>query len=171
VAPEPASAVAGDSVASLAEVAAEPSPTVPAIEMAGFAEPVLEPFEADVERAISGFVPLKVPERLVEPTPPEIAASGLAVQPSIEPPPPPAAPAVAETATLGDLYLRQGHAADAERIFGAVLGREPQNDEARRGLGEAREQLRQTGGLSARRANALRDYLRRLTRREERHVP
>jgi tetratricopeptide (TPR) repeat protein len=174
VEPEAASAeVASDSVASIAEVAAEPGVTAPAVEVAGFAEPVLEPFEADVERAISGFVPLKAPEPPVGSMPAQIAASSLEAQPSIEPSTPaePVTPPAAETATLGDLYLQQGHAAEAERIFGAVLGREPQNDGARRGLGEAREQLRQTGGLSARRASALRDYLRRLTRREERHVP
>lgn len=136
------------------EIIAEPVLEEPVVELAPppapelVSEPVLEPFEADVERAISGFVPVTLP-------------------PAVEVAPSPAG----DTATLGDLYLQQGHAADAQRIFGAVLGREPQNDDARRGLGEAQARLAQAGGLSARRASALRDYLRRLTGREERHVP
>jgi tetratricopeptide (TPR) repeat protein len=38
------------------------------------------------------------------------------------------------TATLGQLYLRQGHLAEAERIFHEVLRREPDNPSARAGL-------------------------------------
>jgi tetratricopeptide (TPR) repeat protein len=175
---EPVSdAVSDDRAADpVLEIAAEAEPEPPAVEVAGYSEPLLEPFEADVERAISGFVPvvppaMVTPPAAIEPIAAELAPPAPEMPAPIESPPPTAAPAVAETATLAELYLQQGHAADAERIFGAVLGREPQNDGARRGLGEAREQLRQTGGLSARRASALRDYLRRLTRREERHVP
>ena len=40
----------------------------------------------------------------------------------------------AATATLGQLYLRQGHLAEAERIFHEVLRREPDNPSARAGL-------------------------------------
>ncbi|HEX7183428.1 MAG TPA: tetratricopeptide repeat protein, partial [Thermoanaerobaculia bacterium] len=40
----------------------------------------------------------------------------------------------AATATLGDLYLRQGHLAEAERIFQEVLQREPDNTAAHAGL-------------------------------------
>jgi hypothetical protein len=43
----------------------------------------------------------------------------------------------AETTTLGQLYLRQGHSAEAERIFRRVLDREPANDTAREGLRQA----------------------------------
>lgn len=43
----------------------------------------------------------------------------------------------AETTTLGQLYLRQGHSAEAERIFRRVLEREPANDTAREGLRQA----------------------------------
>ena len=50
-------------------------------------------------------------------------------------------PEPAATATLGELYLRQGHTAEAERIFRDVLEREPDNTGARAGL----EQL---GGIS-----------------------
>ncbi len=38
------------------------------------------------------------------------------------------------TATLGDLYLRQGHLGEAEQIFAEVLRREPDNAAARQGL-------------------------------------
>jgi hypothetical protein len=62
---------------------------------------------------------------------------------SAEPPPlaaeapaPPQAEATA-TATLGELYLRQGHLAEAERIFREVLHREPDNSVARQGLARA----------------------------------
>lgn len=41
---------------------------------------------------------------------------------------------VVATATLGELYFRQGHYAEAERIFREVLEREPGNDAARIGL-------------------------------------
>lgn len=55
--------------------------------------------------------------------------------PVFAPSPPPAAPpAPAATATLGDLYLRQGHLAEAERIFREVLQREPDNAAAHAGL-------------------------------------
>jgi tetratricopeptide (TPR) repeat protein len=38
------------------------------------------------------------------------------------------------TATLGEIYLRQGHHAEAERIFREVLEREPDNAAARAGI-------------------------------------
>jgi cytochrome c-type biogenesis protein CcmH/NrfG len=63
---------------------------------------------------------------------PEIlAAAEPAVQPVTEPPVEPIA-----TATLGELYLRQGHATEAERIFRDVLQREPDNAAARAGLSQ-----------------------------------
>lgn len=49
-------------------------------------------------------------------------------------PPPSQEPEPAATATLGELYLRQGHTAEAERIFRDVLEREPDNTGARAGL-------------------------------------
>jgi thioredoxin-like negative regulator of GroEL len=54
----------------------------------------------------------------------------------------PAAAAAAEqtppmaTATLGELYRRQGHLDEAERIFREVMAREPGNDAARQALAE-----------------------------------
>jgi tetratricopeptide (TPR) repeat protein len=44
------------------------------------------------------------------------------------------APEPVATATLGDLYLRQGHRDEAERIFREVLRREPDNSAAQLGL-------------------------------------
>jgi tetratricopeptide (TPR) repeat protein len=58
-----------------------------------------------------------------------------------EPEPAPAAEPAA-TATLGDLYLRQGHLDEAERIFQEVLRREPDNTPARSGLGSIEEARR-----------------------------
>jgi tetratricopeptide (TPR) repeat protein len=150
---EPLSAI---EVESLAAVEVEPPSAEPA-----WIEPApLERFDADVERAISDLVPV----------PPSAAPAQPALEVVAEIPPPPAVaeaapPAAPETATLGDLYLRQGHAAEAERIFGAVLERDPANDLARRGLDQAQEALRQApAGLSGRRARALRDFLGRLRR-------
>ncbi|HKH44197.1 MAG TPA: tetratricopeptide repeat protein [Thermoanaerobaculia bacterium] len=60
--------------------------------------------------------------------------------PVFEPAPEPEVEVVAEaepevaTATLGELYLRQGHYAEAERIFREVLQREPASASARAGL-------------------------------------
>lgn len=44
--------------------------------------------------------------------------------------------AEATTVTLGRLYLEQGHAEEAERIFSAVLQKEPANADAQAGLKE-----------------------------------
>jgi hypothetical protein len=40
----------------------------------------------------------------------------------------------AATATLGEIYLRQGHLGEAKRIFEEVLRREPDNPAAHEGL-------------------------------------
>jgi len=83
-----------------------------------------EAVEAELRRSALEPVPAPVPEP--EPIPP---------MPTI----PPAAPAIEEperaaTVTLGDLYLRQGHLAEAEGIFREVLHREPDNAAAHAGL-------------------------------------
>ena len=54
-------------------------------------------------------------------------------EPIAEPMAPPAAEPAA-TATLGEIYLRQGHLGEAKRIFDEVLRREPDNPAAREGL-------------------------------------
>lgn len=70
----------------------------------------------------------------------------LAPEPELEPEPEPVraqeAPAMAATATLGELYLRQGHLDEAERIFQDVLEREPHNAAAQAGLGRIEETRR-----------------------------
>ena len=58
------------------------------------------------------------------------------------------------TVTLGRLYLRQGHAAEAEEIFRAVLERDPDNQEARRHL----EELTRSPGPALEAAELLEGY-------------
>ncbi|MFP3941215.1 MAG: tetratricopeptide repeat protein, partial [Thermoanaerobaculia bacterium] len=111
--------------------------------------------------------------------------------PGEPPPPPPAAPAAGgdeaprPTVTLGRLYLRQGHATEAEGIFRAVLERDPDNREARRHLEElAREPAPALGaaellegypagerdGLTERKRHVLERYLDRLRGRSAHDV-
>jgi tetratricopeptide (TPR) repeat protein len=99
----------------------------------------------------------------------------------------PAQPAA--TVTLGDLYLRQGHADEAERIFHEVLEREPGNGAALSGLDRIEAVRREPpppaparpldaeqllagfvggGGTTARKAFLLSRYLERI--RGSRHV-
>lgn len=88
-----------------------------------------------------------------------------------------AGPVVPEaTVTLGNLYLQQGHLADAIAAFTAVLAAEPWNAEARRGLRlahlrqpwpiDAIQLLRGSrpadGGLTAKKSHVLRSYLHHL---------
>lgn len=64
-----------------------------------------------------------------------------------------AAPAAAEpmaTATLGEIYLKQGHHGEAERIFREVLRREPANAAAQEGLARAAGRRRERRPLEAR---------------------
>ena len=61
---------------------------------------------------------------------------------------PPAGPAA--TATLGDLYLRQGHPGEAERIFQEVLRREPGNAAALEGLERVEARRREKRPLEVR---------------------
>ncbi len=84
-------------------------------------------------------------------------------------PPPVAAAEPGPTVTLGELYLKQGHAPEAEGIFHRVLDRDPENSRARRGLEEARAAAAQPAGRAARKVRALRAYLERL-RRGAQHV-
>jgi len=104
----------------------------------------------------------------------------------------PAAPAAeaAATATLGELYLRQGHLGEAERMFHEVLRREPENAAAQEGLaraaarrGEKQPPLEARDLLAgyepaaegeaerkARKAWVLNGYLQRLRRGSQRDV-
>lgn len=86
------------------------------------------------------------------------------------------------TATLGQLYLRQGHFSEAERIFRRVLDREPENRAAREGLAslpggaaaasgdEAADPAAVAGELVVRKLELLRRYLSVLRRGAERDV-
>jgi tetratricopeptide (TPR) repeat protein len=106
----------------------------------------------------------------------------------LEPEPAPAQPVA--TATLGEIYLRQGHADEAERIFREVLEREPGNGAALAGLERVEEARRApqapppavaldadrllagfqgNGGTTARKIFLLNRYLDRI--RGSRHVP
>lgn len=148
--------------------------------------------------AASAVAPVSPPATL--PTAPPIAAPA-APEPAVEPPPaassePPAAPEPAEpaaaattatadwaagagvaTVTLGELYLRQGHAGEAERIFGEVLGREPDNAAAHEGLERARTLSSPLPppepvpvGRRTKTIQMLNGYLDRIRGRSARHV-
>lgn len=81
--------------------------------------PVFDLEPAPVFEAAPAFVPEPLPEP--EPVLETAAAAG-------------DGEAAAATATLGELYFRQGHYAEAERIFREVLQREPGNAAALSGL-------------------------------------
>ncbi|MEO8502907.1 MAG: tetratricopeptide repeat protein [Acidobacteriota bacterium] len=104
---------------------------------------------------------------------------GIAPTPAVEEPPadgpiPPAAAAPVEpTATLGELYLSQGHREEAETIFQRVLEHHPDNSVALEGLESARRAgsvEAASGGVTARKISVLQAYLRRLRGSTERHV-
>ena len=146
-------------------------------------------------------------ERLEEPTPEPAAAAAapptgeaavaeapveqpaVAAAPAEESPAPAAA---AQTVTLAELYLRQGHTEEAVRIFGEIVEREPGNTAAREGLarlagraatgGTPREGQLDASQLLAglndpqasptvRRTYLLQSYLARLRQPRRPHVP
>lgn len=110
-----------------------------------------------------------------------LAAEGLfqiEVPPAVEPPRAQAADAAA-TATLGELYLSQGHLEEAERIFREVLHREPGNQAALAGLSKVSPppeapapavQLVASDAGRIQRARLLRAYLQRIQRGRQRNV-
>lgn len=133
------------------------------------------------------------PETLPEPRPAEIEALTAAAPPSETAPPPSEAAAPIDeaaaprptaerpTVTLGQLYLDQGHFAQARRVFAALLDEEPDHEVARRGLARAERELAASGpepltaaellrgaapGQPARRA-VLGAYLARILRSRE----
>jgi thioredoxin-like negative regulator of GroEL len=185
------------------EAAAQPAP-----EQAATAAPVAEePVPAAIAApAAEEPVPAAITAPAVESPAAVMAAAPVAESPAAESPAP-AAPAtsvaavasVATTAsvptaatvatvTLAELYLRQGHTEEAERMFGEIVQREPGNAAAREGLArltDARPAPRQErldagqllAGLNdpqasptARRAYLLQSYLARLRPRRS-HVP
>ncbi len=80
--------------------------------------------------------PIIEPSPFAEEPPPVFAADPGAPDTSwIEEAPSPSLSSPAATVTLGELYLRQGHLDEADRIFREILEREPDNAAARAGLG------------------------------------
>jgi cytochrome c-type biogenesis protein CcmH/NrfG len=163
-----------------------PVPT-PHVEDASWLEEIPDVPEATVPEApvFEDFAPIPAPAPpMEEPEPVEdLWADDEPVQPA-EP---------VATATLGEIYLRQGHADEAERIFREVLEREPDNGAALAGL-ERIEETRQAavphqaaqsvkldagrllagfrpgaGGTTARKVFLLNRYLDRI--RGNRNVP
>ena len=120
--------------------------------------------------------PLVTPELAPPPVVVEPRVSEVPVQPTASEPARPAQPEL--TATLGELYLRQGHLGEAEGIFRRILEVEPANLAALAGLEEVRNRRRAVpseaggaaSGVSARKASALRNYLERVRRGASRHV-
>ena len=94
----------------------------------------------------------------------------------------------AASATLGELYLAQGHLDEAEESFQSVLRSRPSDTAALAGLESVRFQRGEeaavfaddvvaagesnhiVGGLTARKASLLKDYLARIRRGAKRHV-
>lgn len=91
---------------------------------------------------------------------------------------------IGATATLGKLYLDQGHLEDAVQTFEEVLSREPDRLDAQEGLAEARRRLGETlaaeevlegeaeddtGNARDRKVRVLREYLDRLRAASGRH--
>jgi hypothetical protein len=131
----------------------------------------------------------------VSPPSSRVAAPGIELQPSgallgALPPSggtsaPELRPSDPGTATLGDLYLRQGYVREAEEIFKQVLARDPENEAALRGLetiGRRRAQKitaadllaneqEEVRGLTARKVQLLQRYLRTLRRGAASDVP
>lgn len=111
-----------------------------------------------------------------------------APEPAIAPPLPVSAAPKAASATLGELYLAQGHLDEAEESFQSVLQVRPGDVAALAGLESVRlqrvdeasafadegpvveESHQIVGGLTARKAALLKDYLARIRRGARRHV-
>jgi hypothetical protein len=169
-------------------------PPLPPERVAADLEPPAEPWpsEAPFELAPeptqpAGPVPAPEPFspepafELAPPVPPaaeEPFAPSAAPETDVPASPAPRPAAEVATATLGELYLRQGHAGEAERIFGEVLRREPDNATAHEGLARARalaDGAPAAGGaapldLRARKIQRLNGYLDRIRRGSGRHV-
>lgn len=109
-------------------------------------------------------------------------------EPAVAPALPVSAAPKAASATLGELYLAQGHLDEAEESFQSVLQARPGDTAALAGLESVRQQRGDeaaafaedvpaveephviVGGLTARKAALLKDYLERIRRGARRHV-
>jgi tetratricopeptide (TPR) repeat protein len=100
--------------------------------------PVEEDLWGDETAPLTASPVERTPESVPESAPEPVAAE-----------PAPAEEPIA-TATLGEIYLRQGYLAEAERIFHEVLQHEPENAAARAGLA----QLGAAGEAARRRSDA-----------------
>ncbi|HEY8020121.1 MAG TPA: tetratricopeptide repeat protein [Thermoanaerobaculia bacterium] len=150
--------------AAWAPAAPAPTSAAPPIAAPSAPEPALEP-----PVAVSSEPPAPTePAATAAPTAPAATADW------------PAGSGVA-TVTLGELYLRQGHAGEAERIFGEVLGREPDNAAAHEGLERARglsspvpappaTPIPAPAGRRTKTIHMLNGYLDRIRGRSARHV-
>lgn len=136
--PEPAPAAAP--AAAPAPVAAAPVDESAWLEEASATTYALSPVEVDEVQPFTAPAPREPGEEDLwgeEPEAPavETAAEPPVVEPIAEPAAEPAAEPIA-TATLGEIYLRQGYLAEAERIFHEVLQHEPDNATAHAGLAQ-----------------------------------
>ena len=166
-----------------------PAPVVtPAIALAE-AEPALAEAAAEVAAPTEwpGETWPDVPAQVAEPLPapePEPAAAPAPLLPALsETEAPPAA-----SSTLGELYLAQGHLDEAEESFQSVLHSRPGDPAALAGLESIRLHRGEeaavfadeatvaegpsviVGGLTARKAELLKEYLARIRRGAKRHV-
>ncbi|HSS76016.1 MAG TPA: tetratricopeptide repeat protein [Thermoanaerobaculia bacterium] len=107
------------------------SAAVPPEVLAPEPEPVLAVEEAPAPPVVS--MPVAASPAVAEPEPTVQPEPILEPEPSFEPEPL-AQPEPVATATLGELYLRQGYPAEAERIFREVLRREPESAVALQGI-------------------------------------
>jgi len=158
-----------------------------ALEATAPAFPEIEPAPVGVEEAEEAPV-FEIEEQAPwsaepEPVAPEPPPAVLAPEPAAA-----SASGPAATLTLAELYLRQGHRGEAERIYREVLRREPDNAQAREGLAalppaehrplEGRDLLAgyepgEEGGeqeVKARKAYLLTSYLQRLRQGGQRDV-
>ena len=197
VAPIPAPGAQGDG--NGAEPFPDPAPEQSRrLYLAGFAAERIFWFDEAAEEPVPAAAAAPVAEEPVPAAvtapaaePPAAEPPAVAVAPAAESPAPAAtagAVGTAATVTLAELYLRQGHTEEAERILGEIVQREPGNAAAREGLARltgARPAPRQErlaagqllAGLNdpqasptARRAYLLQSYLARLRPRRT-HVP
>lgn len=163
--PEPSEPPFGETEAPMAESRTEPL---------GFVEPPPAPEPEEIGASF--------------PEPPAVVEAGEAealVEPMVEPMVEPVAePAPGEaTTTLAELYLQQGHLAEAEAAFAAVLARRPGDAMAEAGLARVAERRslplgaadllatdEAPAGLTGRKILLLQRYLQRIREGAKRHV-
>jgi tetratricopeptide (TPR) repeat protein len=146
-APAPATPASAPAVSSVAVLAEEPEPAhvvFPGLAsresrqryLAGLAAEGL--FHLDLTPEIPQIPEIPEPAAPVAAAPPEVLEpERVEEEPPVVAAPEPVAvpePEPVATATLGELYLRQGYPAEAERIFREVLRREPESVAALEGI-------------------------------------